>query len=182
MLSFRWTRLLCLLSIFALVFAIAVACGGDEDGDAAAAPTAMPATAMPATAVPATAAAEPTPAPTTRAPAVNPVAETTPTPVPVATVAPAATTPAAVAKIQRVSMANPPPLTENNRIWSAAWSILLQHDPYGETLLDNDSVTSEPTLQLAESWEMSNGFKTWTFKLKEGVPWHFGWGESPPPT
>ena len=177
MLSFRWTRLLCLLSIFALVFAIAVACGGDEDGDAAAAPTAMPATAMPATTVPATAAAEPTVAPTTRAPAANPVAETAPTAVPVATAMPAATTPSAVAKIQRVSMANPPPLTENNRIWSAAWSILLQHDPYGETLLDNDSVTSEPTLQLAESWEMSNGFKTWTFKLKEGVPWHFGWGE-----
>ena len=145
------------------MFAIAVACGG-EDGDAVAAPTAMPAT-------------QSTVAPTTRAPAANPVAETTPTPVPVATAMPAATTPAALAKIQRVSMANPPPLTENNRIWSAAWSILLQHDPYGETLLDNDSVTSEPTLQLAESWEMSNGFKTWTFKLKEGVPWHFGWGE-----
>ena len=181
MLSFRWTRLLCLLSIFALVFAIAVACGGDEDGDAAAAPTAMPAaTAMPATAMPAATAmadTQPTVAPTTRAPAANPVAETAPTAVPVATAMPAATTPSAVAKIQRVSMANPPPLTENNRIWSAAWSILLQHDPYGETLLDNDSVTSEPTLQLAESWKMSNGFKTWTFKLKEGVPWHFGWGE-----
>ena len=74
-------------------------------------------------------------------------------------------------------MANPPPLTENNRIWSAAWSILLQHDPYGESLLGNDSVTSEPTLQLANSWEMSNGFKTWAFELKEGVPWHFGYGE-----
>ena len=74
-------------------------------------------------------------------------------------------------------MANPPPLTENNRIWSASWSFLLQHDPYGETLLGNDSVTSEPTLQLAKSWEMSNGFKTWAFELKEGVPWHFGYGE-----
>jgi ABC-type transport system substrate-binding protein len=92
-------------------------------------------------------------------------------------VAPTATTPPAVAKITRVSMANPPPLTENNRIWSAAWSILLQHDPYGETLIENDPVSSEPVPALAKSWEVSNGFKTWTFELEEGVPWHFGHGE-----
>ena len=115
--------------------------------------------------------------PTTRAPAARPVTQATATPAPVATAVPAPTTPAVTAKIQRVRMANPPPLTENNRIWSAAWSILLQHDPYGESLLGNDSVTSEPTLQLANSWEMSNGFKTWAFELKEGVPWHFGYGE-----
>ena len=82
-----------------------------------------------------------------------------------------------VAKIQRVRMANPPPLTENNYIWTAAWPILLQHEPYGESLLENHPVTSEPRPMLAKAWEMSNGFKTWTFQLEEGVPWHFGWGE-----
>ena len=30
---------------------------------------------------------------------------------------------------------------------------------------------------LAKSWEMSNWFKTWTFDLWKGVPWHFGYGE-----
>ncbi len=30
---------------------------------------------------------------------------------------------------------------------------------------------------LAKAWEMSNGFKTWTFDLEEGVPWHFRYGE-----
>ena len=30
---------------------------------------------------------------------------------------------------------------------------------------------------LAESWEVSNDFKTWSFKLREGIPFHFGWGE-----
>ena len=90
---------------------------------------------------------------------------------------PTATTPPQAAKITRVSMANPPPLTENNRIWSAAWSILLQHDPYGETLIENEEVTSEPIPALATSWEVSNGFKTWTFELEEDVPWHFGFGE-----
>ena len=101
----------------------------------------------------------------------------TPTPAPVATEVPMPEAAPVVAKIQRVRMANPPPLTENNYIWTAAWPILLQHEPYGESLLENHPVTSEPRPMLAKTWEMSNGFKTWTFQLEEGVPWHFGWGE-----
>ena len=185
--------LLLIMAILVALPAIAVACGGGEEEQAApttaapaptaAAPAPAPTAAAAAPAAPAPTAvaaapeAQPTVAPTTRAPAARPVTQATATPAPVATAVPAPTTPAAEAKIQRVRMANPPPLTENNRIWSASWSILLQHDPYAETLLGNDSVTSEPTLQLAKSWEMSNGFKTWAFELKEGVPWHFGYGE-----
>ncbi len=184
--------LLLIMTIFVVLPAIAVACGGGEEEEiapttaapaptaAAAAPAPTAAAAAPAPTAVAVAAApeaQPTVAPTTRAPAARPVTQATATPAPVATAVPAPTTPAAEAKIQRVRMANPPPLTENNRIWSASWSILLQHDPYAETLLGNDPVTSEPTLQLAKSWEMSNGFKTWAFELKEGVPWHFGYGE-----
>jgi peptide/nickel transport system substrate-binding protein len=74
-------------------------------------------------------------------------------------------------------MAMTSPASESNRIWAANWSILLQHDPYGESLLDNDQVTSEPIPMLAKTWEVSNGFKTWTFELEQGVPWHFGFGE-----
>jgi len=53
----------------------------------------------------------------------------------------------------------------------------LQHDPYGETLIENDPITSEPVPSLAKDWSVTNGFKTWTFELQEDVPWHFGFGE-----
>ena len=154
----------------ALIAAVIVACGSDPTATARPAATSAPA---PTTAPAATTA--PAVAPTTRAPAARPVA--TATPRPAATAVPTPTTPPATAKITRVRMANPPPLTENNRIWSAAWSILLQHDPYGETLIENDQFTSEPIPALAKSWDISNGFKTWTFELEEDVPWHFGFGE-----
>ena len=74
-------------------------------------------------------------------------------------------------------MAMTSPASESNRIWAANWSILLQHDPYGESLLDNEQVTSEPIPMLAKTWEVSDGFKKWTFELEQGVPWHFGFGE-----
>ena len=159
------------LWLIVAIAAIVVACGSDSAAKPAAPAAATSAPA--ATAVPAQAAAA-APTPTTKAPAAKPIQATR---APRAKVDPTATTPPQVAKITRVSMANPPPLTENNRIWSAAWSILLQHDPYGETLIENDPVSSEPVPALAKDWEVSNGFKTWTFELEEGVPWHFGFGE-----
>ena len=155
------------------IAAIIVACGSDPTATARPAATSAPAATTAAATAATTAAPQVTP--TTRAPAARPIE--TATPRPAATAVPTATTPPHQAKITRVSMANPPPLTENNRIWSAAWSILLQHDPYGETLIENDKVTSEPIPALAKSWEVSNGFKTWTFVLEEDVPWHFGFGE-----
>ena len=176
--SFRDLRHLIFNPLWLLVIlaAVIVACGGEDptatSAPAPAAPTA-PAAAAPTTA--AAAAAQPTP--TTRAPAARPVSGATPTPVPVATVEPTQPASAAQAKITRVRMANPPPLTENNYIWTAAWPILLQHEPYGESLLENDPVTSEPRPMLAKSWEMSNGFRNWKFELEEGIQWHFGWGE-----
>ena len=30
---------------------------------------------------------------------------------------------------------------------------------------------------LATDWSMSPDGKTWTFNLRKGVQWHFGWGE-----
>ena len=147
----------------ALLAAFIVACGSD------ATPTPRPvATAVPAEATAAT--------PTTRAPAAKPVSSTA-TPRAKSTAVPTPTRAPATAKITRVRIANPPPLTENNRIWTAAWPILLQHEPYGESLLANDEVTSEPIPMLAKNWEVSNGFKTWKFELEQGVQWHFGWGE-----
>ena len=124
-------------------------------------------------------AAEPTATPlaTTRAPETRPQADATPTPVPAATRAPATPAPAANPKITRVRMSNTVPLNESNRTWVGGWPNLVQNDPYGETLIENHEVTSEPIPAMAKSWEVGAGFNTWTFELNEGIPWHFGYGE-----
>ena len=48
--------------------------------------------------------------------------------------------------------------------------------PIGEGLLQEDLNRNVLGL-LAESWEISDDFLTWTFKLNEGVPFHHGYGE-----
>jgi peptide/nickel transport system substrate-binding protein len=46
-----------------------------------------------------------------------------------------------------------------------------------EYLVYVDPVTEEPTPGLATSWEMSDDGMTWTFEIREGVPFQEGWGE-----
>ncbi len=121
----------------------------------------------------------------------------TPVPEPAATAAPAApAAPAATAvprataaptkapalspkvKVQKLRFAMPTPDAESNRTWVSAWNYIHQHDAFAETLLRVDQeISGKVDPLLAESWESSNGFKTWSFKLREGIPWQFGWGE-----
>ena len=161
----------------ALLAAVIIACGGDPTA------TTAPATAQPVATAAAPAAVAPTDAPdaptaTTRAPGARPQVEATPTPIPTAAPVPTEPpAPAVVTKVKRVRISNTVPLNESNRIWVGPWSNLVQHDPYGETLIENDPYTSEPTPALAESWEVTPDFKTWTFNLREDVPWHFDYGE-----
>jgi len=180
MVDFKRTKKWILSPLWLLigVLAIVVACGGD-DAAAPAASSAPAAKAAPVATVAAAQNPEPTAAPQAeaKAPAVKPVTESQDAPRATATPVPAPKAKAIQAKITRVSMANPPPLIESNRIWEAAWSILLQHDPYGETLIENHEVTSEAIPALAHSWKMENGFEDWTFYLEENVPWHYGYGE-----
>jgi peptide/nickel transport system substrate-binding protein len=169
---------LCL--IMALVTVI-VACGGGDAEPTAptAAPAAEPTAVMEDTdeGPAATPAPTPTPAATTRAPDTRPqLATPTPLPVPTATTEPAPVA-AVAAKLQRVRMANTVPLNESNRIWVGPWSNLVQNDPYGETLIENEKLSSEPIPSLATDWEVADDFGTWTFTLQKGVPWHFGFGE-----
>ena len=121
---------------------------------------------------------EPTPETTISAPGARPQVQATPTPIPTAAptevMAPSADV---ETKITRVKVSNPVPLNATNRIWVGPWSNLLQHDPYGETLIDNEAFTSEPVPMLAETWDVTPDFKTWTFQLREGIPWHFGYGD-----
>jgi ABC-type transport system substrate-binding protein len=128
--------------------------------------------------------AVPEPAATT-APAATamPAATTAPaaTAVPRATAAPTKAAPAPSGKklkVQKLRFAMPSPTSESNRTWAGSWNYISQHDAWAETLLRVDpEISGKVDPLLAESWESSNGFKTWSFKLREGIPFQFGWGE-----
>jgi hypothetical protein len=66
---------------------------------------------------------------------------------------------------------------ESNRFWTIARPDHLQYDPFLETLLDVDPKTGEYTPRLAEKWQPSADYKEWTFFLRKGVPFHFGYGQ-----
>src|SRR6266699_3127406 len=80
------------------------------------------------------------------------------------------------AKAQRVIVGSAG-FTESNRFWTIARPEHLQYDPFLETLLDVDPKTGEFTPRLAEKWEASPDLKEWTFYLRKGVQFHYGFGE-----
>src|SRR4029453_3782976 len=80
------------------------------------------------------------------------------------------------AKAQRVIFGSAG-FTESNRFWTIARPEHLQDDPFLETLLDLDPKTGEYTPRLAEKWEVSPDLKEWTFYLRKGVQFHYGFGE-----
>ena len=83
----------------------------------------------------------------------------------------------AAAETDRVVAALISPGAESNRFWtsSLSWHML---DPSLEGLVAQDPVTGDYTGDgLAVSWEHSPDFTEWTFKLREGVEFHFGYGE-----
>jgi len=67
--------------------------------------------------------------------------------------------------------------TESNRFWTVARPEHLQYDPFLETLLDVDPKTGDYIPRLAEKWEASPDLKEWTFYLRKGVQFHYGFGE-----
>jgi len=66
---------------------------------------------------------------------------------------------------------------ESNRFWIIGRPGHLQFDPFLETLLDVDPETGAYIPRLAEKWEATPDLKEWTFFLRKGVPFHFGYGE-----
>ena len=177
------------LSIVALFAMIIVACGGDDpEPTTASAPAAetggTAATTAPATEAPVAqatptqvAAVQPTATLTTFRPTATPEGSTaevsTPTPAPTFTPVP---TVGGQLKEQRVIMAMPV-LQETNRIWEGPWSLLQQHVPFADTLLRNDPMTGEAGPGLAASWSFNDDFTQWDLELREGVQYHFGYGE-----
>jgi len=85
-------------------------------------------------------------------------------------------TPAAEAKVQRLIFVSAG-FNEGNRFWTITRPFQLQFDPFLETLLDLDPKTGEYIPRLAEKWQPSPDQKEWTFVLRKGVPFHFGYGE-----
>ncbi len=66
---------------------------------------------------------------------------------------------------------------ESNRFWTIARPDHLQFEPFWETLLGIDPKTGDYIPALATKWEISPDFKEWTFHLRKGVQFHFGYGE-----
>ena len=91
-----------------------------------------------------------------------------------------ATTPtdtlAGEAKVQRLIFVSAG-FNESNRFWTITRPFQIQFDPFLETLLDLDPKTGEFIPRLAEKWQPSADLKEWTFVLRKGVPFHFGYGE-----
>ena len=80
------------------------------------------------------------------------------------------------AKVQKLVFASAG-FEDSNRFWMVSRPDHLQYDPFLETLLDVDPKTGEYTPRLAEKWQASPDYKEWTFTLRKGVPFHFGYGQ-----
>jgi ABC-type transport system substrate-binding protein len=88
-----------------------------------------------------------------------------------------ATTPApAVAQLPQKLVFASAGFEDTNRFWTVARPDHLQYDPFLETLLEVDPKTGQYTPRLAEKWSASPDYKEWTFHLRKGVQFHFGYG------
>ena len=87
---------------------------------------------------------------------------------------------AAAQQPNRVVLAMEVPTSETNRFWAGGvWHRLGQGL---QMLIGHDPLTGEYTTDpigdgLAESWERSTDGREWTFRLRRGVQFHFGYGE-----
>jgi ABC-type transport system substrate-binding protein len=145
-----------------LLLALAAACGGA----ATVPPTPASTTAPAATSPPADASA-----PTDAAPA---VAEATPAPEAVETLEPSTTL-----TEKSLHLAVTPMPQDTFLPWKASSSGHLVFRPIFENLTTIDPNTGPSKIypQLATEWEMSPDAQTWTFHLRQGIPFHFDQGE-----
>ena len=105
-----------------------------------------------------------------------PIRAPTPTPAPVATPTPTGAPPALVTSTTRtLTVAFGPPISETLVPWLGG--DIAYKRPLFESLGGLDRFTGQPEPQLATEWSLSADALRWTFKLRKGVPFHFGWGE-----
>ena len=159
-----------LLSLILIVALVAVACAGEEEE--APAPAVQPAPT-----------AAPAPAPAAQPTAAAPAAPAQPAPAPTAAPAPAA--PPAMAMEQSGALIWCCALGHPNDVPSYVPFFTAVSDHYGskEPLLwrDRSPIPQIGALNmeqsLAESWEVSPDQSSITFKIRQGVPFHKGWGD-----
>src|SRR5262245_6411366 len=82
---------------------------------------------------------------------------------------------AAQAKVDKLVFASAG-FEDTNRFWMISRPDHLQYDPFLETLLEVDPKSGKYTPRLAEKWQASPDFREWTFWLRKGVQFHFGYG------
>lgn len=163
-----WTKpatILC--SLLVAVLALSAGCNPATPESPTTPETAVPATvAVAATAAPAT--------PETMAATATAPETTAATSTPQPTAAPAGPV---EAKVDRLVIAFTQPTHETNIPWFGARTMLSQFNPVAETLIDLAPESGEYTPNLSTGWEMGADGKSWTLDLREGVPFHFGFGE-----
>ena len=182
-----------LVGIVAIIVLISAICtGGDEPVEVAAtptptsvAPTPAPAPAATPAAPEATAAPTPVatmapgptavvtaaPAPTTEAPTAEATARPRFGPDPTRTQPPTQTAPPMIAA-SRLKVSMTPPAHQMTVFWKGFQSSGGPLFPMYETLLGSDRVTQELYPMLATEWSMAPDGMSWSFKLREGVPFY----------
>jgi len=110
-----------------------------------------------------------------------PFPTSTPTPTPTATPrripTPTETVPVVVVA-PRLRVANSPQILEIILPWKGpAVPANVMVRPFLDPLIQTGHPTGELVPGLAASWEVDPGFTTWTYTLREDVPFHQGWGE-----
>ena len=141
--------------ILPIVLLIGVSCGGDDSTDVPEEPT----TSVPATAAPTTAGSAPTEA--------APQATAAPQPTAAPTEAPAGAEPVA----SRLRIAFRIPIDQTVVPYKAFITSPLMRPMYDQ-LIWNNRFTNAQEPFLATEWSMSPDAMNWTFKLREGVPFH----------
>ena len=66
---------------------------------------------------------------------------------------------------------------ESNRTWAGSRQAYVLYDPILEQAIGIDGKTSQYIPELATKWEANDDLSEWTFHIREGVPFHNGWGE-----
>ena len=174
----RWAMIFTAMALVTTLFV--VGCGGAEES-VPAQPTSAPAVQ-----------AAPTEA---AAPEQQQVAATATSPAPAATSAPTrpsfvGTTPIAQPQPTTDASAQVGELKTNDLVFlfsqqtrqgimdcDVTGSATSQHRPSHEFLLDPNRYNGAIEPQLATDWSVSEDGRTWNFKLREGVNFHFGYGE-----